>query len=160
MSVKADSLRSMGFSAKVLEATVKEQLRIIDNLLLSCDKKLGWNVVKHPLPESFSVPGIDNPAEQQRFVYSHVVTSLQKRNFTTKLWLRDGQSFVLIGFNISFSQEQIDAMNDVLRRSNLDTEEELEKFIDGKGIKGAQVPKNSAFPTGADDGAESEDENS
>lgn len=137
MALRADALRGVGFSSKALEAVVKEQLRIIDNTLQTAEKHLGWNVVRHRLPESFPVPGIDDPAEQQRFIYSQIIISLKERGFVPRLWLADGNSFVIIGYNISFNQEQVDAMNAVLARARIDSVAALESFIDG-----ADAPKN------------------
>jgi len=131
MSLRADSLRSLGFSSKALEAVVKEQLRIIDNQLQASDKRLGWNIMKYQLPDSFPVPGIEDPAEQQRFIYSRIVVSLTERGFTAKLWLTDPVSYVLIGYLISYSEDQVSAMNAVLSRACLNDNSELDRFIDG-----------------------------
>lgn len=143
MSLRADSLRSLGFSSKALESVVKEQLRIIDSQLQATDKRLGWNIMKYQLPDSFPVPGIDDPAEQQRFIYSSIVVSLIDRGFTAKLWLTEPVSYVLIGYTISYSEEQVNAMNCILNRACINDDAELERFIDGSWARAGGGAKQS-----------------
>lgn len=133
MSLTSDSLSAMTFNSKALESVVKEQLHIIDNLLRTMVKTVGVNCLKYKLPMSFPIPGVTEVSDQQRFVYSSIITSLKSRGFDVGIVLTEETNIMAIRFMVKFTDEQVNAMNSVLK-SVIISAEAFDNFVEGEGF--------------------------
>lgn len=127
MSVKVGDLQTTIVNTSSLEAQVREHLHMIDDKLRGADRTFGRNILRVKLPATFGIPGLD-PMEQQRFVYSEILDSLQKRGFEARIWLGKDSAELFIAYIVTFNPEQIEAMSAIIRNSVISAED-IPKFM-------------------------------
>lgn len=135
MSLRPEALQTSVASIAALEAIVREQLAMIDTRIRESDRKMGRNVIVIDLTDNFGIPGLD-VREQQRFVYSSIISNLQKRGFETKIRLptkREPTTSVYVAYTVEFNPEEVSAMSAVLSQAQIRAGEEVEKFCDPAG---------------------------
>lgn len=118
MSLRADQLKKLGGSRAALDAIVREQLAMIDSRIQNSDRVFGRNVVHIDLGTSFSIPGLSK-MDEQRFVYSSIISSLIKRGFEVRIVLEEDNTTLLVIYTIEFGQADVDQMNKVIRGCSL-----------------------------------------
>jgi hypothetical protein len=126
MSVKADQLRKSGAKGKDLDVIVREQLQIIDDKLMRCERTWGRNVVAHDLPMNFYLPGLEKK-DAQRIIYSTVIRSLADRGFELRILLDPKQTVLYIAWVTDLDPSEIEAMNRLLREHRI-REEQVREF--------------------------------
>jgi hypothetical protein len=130
MSVTASQLSRTGAKGKVLDKIVRDLLLIIDNKLLESEKTWGRNVVSVELPIDFGLGRLDKKTAQ-RIIYSSIIRNLKDRGFEVRIFLTPEKTMLYVVWDVDVSDEEIKAMNAVIR-SNIIRGEQLQEFLDGK----------------------------
>ena len=130
MSLKVSQLQqSSGIGAR-MEAVIRETLNMIDTRVREADRAFGRNVVDIELETAFAIPGLAKQ-DQQRYVYSKVISSLGERGFEARITLGETKTMLLVAYTIDFSKKELDAMNKVIKNARLNTPEEVTQFCQG-----------------------------
>lgn len=127
MSLKVGQLQqSTGIGAR-MESILRETLNLVDTRIREADRYFGRNVVSIEIDTSFAIPGLAKK-DQQRYVYSRIISSLKERGFEVRITLEDGKTVLYVAFTIDFSEEELKAMNQLIRSTRLDTAAEVDEF--------------------------------
>lgn len=137
MSVVIKDLQNTGGAVSRLDGIAREWLGVIDSKLREAERTFGRNVVCVELATSFDIPGLDI-SDQQRYIYTEIIRSLTKREFECSLLLGELATELYICFEVGFSDEELAAMNSVIRNSVLRSDTEVDLFA-RKGM--AEVKK-------------------
>lgn len=129
MSLTAGQLATSVGSTARMEAVTREILSMIDVKLRESDRKFGRNVICVDLEIDFNIPGLSKQ-DQQRYVYSKVISSLTERGFTAKLSLKPARSQLIVAFEINFNEEEVNSMNLIVKNALLASDEDRLRFID------------------------------
>ena len=133
MSVTVNQINELSLKNKDVDTMIKEQLQIIDDKLLNCDKYIGNNFIIHSLPTTMpSIVGIERQ-DAQRIVYSNIICSLEKRGFTVKLSLTDVAAVLYVSWKSELNANSVKAMNAIIK-NNIISRTELNNLISEKKI--------------------------
>lgn len=145
----ADQLRKTGATGPILQAIIRETLSMIDTKLTNAERGWGRNVVPVELNTSFPIPGLDK-SNQQRLIYSSIVSNLKSRGFDVGLALEADRTTVYVAWETDLDPKQLAIMNSVILASKLNGPEQIEAFCTGR-----QPARADGAQDGSQDGAES-----
>ena len=143
MSVSAKQLSKSGAKGKDLEGVVREQLAIIDDRLLKKDRTWGRNILSYELPTNFVFPGLDKKSAQ-RIIYCAIIRSLIDRGFGVRILLEEGQTLVFVEWVTDLNKAEVDAMNDLIRKTKIERKN-LKQFLSLKTGKKSRGSSSNGF---------------
>jgi len=121
MSVTAAQLSRSGANAQDLDAFTQTCMRVVEDALNRHPRHWGRNVVTVELP---TTPPAGLPkADTQRITYAAVLRSLMARGFETKIQIDDDTTLVYAAWDIEVSEEELAAMNTLIRSCRIRPDE-------------------------------------
>lgn len=143
MSVTASQLAKAINIENDFGGIIKEQLNIIDNVLLKHDKKWGNNVVEYELPSnSVVIPGVTK-STCQRIIYGKIIADLESRGFNVKILVEKDRYTLFISWISAISGEDLDTLTSIIKSHTITREE-----ISGLGRSMSNGRKNTGPPFG------------
>lgn len=119
MSVTVDKLKKMGLRRTDLDATIREQLLLIDERLLQlAGRAYGQNVLAYELPVTLVAPNIDRKTAQQ-IVYSAIIQSLKERGFDVRILLEEKCTILYIKWVTDIDPVELNAMDRLIREAQV-----------------------------------------
>ena len=155
MSLKVAELQTLGVSTKSVQVVIKDHLNIIDTKIREADRVFGWNVITYDLPADFAIPSMGKP-EQQRFVYSNIISSLRERGFKVAIVLGSSMARLFIGYIVEFSREEVEAMTKTIQSCLIHNQADIDRFCNPPVQKASKAASGNKKSKGSKNAKESE----
>ncbi len=115
MSLTVKQLNKRAVNQSQIDSVIRDQLKIIDNKILSTQVNWGRNTASFVLPCNLQFQGLDK-RDAQRIVYHGIIKSLRKRGFEIELLTGDSKSTIFISWVTGMDDEDLDEMDKYIKK--------------------------------------------